>query len=67
VTGLAWEPGTELWLRWSDSQLAALSDDGLAIDNVRFTATAIPEPTSAMMCCSAVAALLFRRRRYFLD
>ena len=63
VSGILWEPGTELWLRWSDPQLAALADDGLAIDNVRFSATAIPEPASAVMSVVVAAALLIRRRR----
>jgi hypothetical protein len=38
VTGISWAPGAELWLRWSDPQLASLADDGMAIDNVRFVA-----------------------------
>jgi hypothetical protein len=38
VTNFTWGPGEELWLRWSDIQDSAGSDDGLAIDNVRFTA-----------------------------
>lgn len=38
ITGFSWEPGAELWLRWGDPQLASSSDDGLSIDDVRFTA-----------------------------
>lgn len=38
VTNFTWAPGAELWLRWADPQLAGNADDGLAIDNVRFTA-----------------------------
>jgi len=39
ITGIAWAPGTDLWLRWNDPQLGGgLADDGLAIDNVTFTA-----------------------------
>lgn len=44
VTGLAWNPGAELWLRCEDPQLASNADDGLAIDNVVFTATASGTP-----------------------
>ena len=42
VTGIEWLPGTDLWLRWSDAQLASNADDGLGIDNVEFSA--VPEP-----------------------
>lgn len=33
----SWEPGAELWLRWADTQQSG-SDDGMAIDRIRFTA-----------------------------
>ncbi len=35
-TGITWAPGTELWIRWRDGD----AHDGIAIDNVRFTALA---------------------------
>ncbi len=37
VTGINWAPGAELWIRWRDTLGA---HDGIAIDNVRFTASA---------------------------
>jgi hypothetical protein len=37
ITNFTWNPGEELWLRWSDEQIVG-NDDGMAIDNVRFTA-----------------------------
>jgi hypothetical protein len=41
VTGFAWAPGAELWLRWSDLQLGgSQSDDGLGIDDIEFSADA---------------------------
>lgn len=40
ISGIAWAPLGELWIRWNDPQLASNADDGLAIDNVRFTAIA---------------------------
>ncbi len=56
-----WQPGTDLWLRWSQVQIASLSDDGLAIDNVNFSAD-VPEP--AALGLLGIASLgLFRRRR----
>jgi hypothetical protein len=39
ITGIAWAPGADLWLRWADPQLAGAADDGLAIDNLLFKAT----------------------------
>ncbi len=62
VTGIAWAPGADLWLRWGDPQLASLADDGLAIDNVRFTAIPVPEPATAALFAMALA-LGSRRRR----
>lgn len=62
ITGLNWQPGTELWLRWADPQLPSLADDGLAIDNVRFSA--VPEPSATLLLAGAAsAALAFRNRR----
>lgn len=37
-TGFDWYPGQDLWLRWRDPQIPGTNDDGLGIDNVRFTA-----------------------------
>lgn len=62
ITGLNWQPGTELWLRWADPQLPSLADDGLAIDNVRFSA--VPEPSAVLFLAGAAcAAIAFRRPR----
>ncbi|MES2705398.1 MAG: PEP-CTERM sorting domain-containing protein [Verrucomicrobiota bacterium] len=60
VSGIDWQPGTDLWLRWADAQLAGNADDGLAIDNVRFTA--VPEPSALLLLAGAAAGLLSRRR-----
>jgi hypothetical protein len=60
-----WQPGTDIFLRWSEIQNASLNDDGLAIDNVRFSAAApaVPEPASLSLLALAAAPLLGRRRR----
>lgn len=65
ITGIDWEPGTELWLRWADPQLGGgLADDGLSIDNFSFTATqAIPEPTSLSLFGGFGLLYLVLRRR----
>lgn len=61
VSGISLAPGGELWLRWSDPQLANNADDGLAVDNVRFTA--VPEPSGLILLASGLIALLAFRRR----
>lgn len=45
TVGFAWAPGTELWLRWSDTQLATFDDDGLAIDDLQFSASTAAGPS----------------------
>lgn len=60
-----WLPGTDLWLRWSQIQVANLSDDGLAIDNVRFSATGVvvPEPASILLVALAGLGMAASRRK----
>ena len=58
-TDIQWLPGTELWIRWRDRNLTG-SDDGIAIDNVRFSA--VPEPTSLAVLGLGLTGLLTRRR-----
>lgn len=48
VSNISWPPLADLWLRWSDPQLAGASDDGLAIDNVVFTASGSGTPPSGI-------------------
>lgn len=60
-SGNLWTPGSDLWLRWSQIQVASADDDGLAIDNVSVTAT--PEPTTLGLIGLSAVGLLGRRRR----
>jgi hypothetical protein len=64
VTGIAWLPGTDLWLRWNDPQRLG-NDHGMAIDDVEFSAGGVvPEPSSmALAACGALAMLALRCRR----
>ncbi len=60
VSGLNWATGTDLYIRWFDANSFDF-DQGLAIDNVTFTA--VPEPsTYALVIAAGVALLAFRRR-----
>jgi lysozyme len=70
IAGINWLPGTELWLRWYDPQRgSANNNDGLAIDNLRFTATAaaVPELPTAHLLVIALIALFIRRGRIALS
>ncbi len=63
VTGINWAPGAELWIRWRD-QLPGTPTNfhGIAIDNVRFSATAVPEPSAFLLLASALLCCGWRRR-----
>lgn len=61
VTGVNWQPGADLWIRWVDVNVAG-NDHGMAIDAVSFSAS-VPEPTSATALLAAGAAFAARRRR----
>ena len=58
VSGINWAPGTQLWIRWRDQ----FTHDGIAIDNVRFTATAVPEPSAFLLLASALLCCVCRRQ-----
>ncbi len=67
VTSIEWEDGQELWLRWSDSNIAYI--DGtqqmrqmMGVDDLSFSA--VPEPgTFALLFGAGVGAFVFLRRR----
>jgi hypothetical protein len=62
VAGINWQPGTDLWLRWSDLNDAG-NDHGLGIDNLSFSASAIPEPATLGLLALGSVVLAARRRQ----
>jgi hypothetical protein len=69
VSNIVWAPGTALFLRWVDtnypgpnpSASATRGDNGLGIDDLRFSA--VPEPTSvALLALGGLGFLAIRRR-----
>jgi hypothetical protein len=63
VSGITWNPGDYLIIRWSGEDKTG-QDNGLAVDNVSFSATAVPEPaTWALLGLGAAGVLALRRRR----
>ncbi len=60
VSGFSWANGTDLYIRWFDANSAG-ADQGLAIDDVNFTA--VPEPsTYALLIAGGIILIAFRRR-----
>lgn len=55
VGGLAWEPGTDLWIRFQDANDAGI-DHGIALDDVVFTASTSTDVP--------VGGVIFGRNRY---
>lgn len=62
VSGVDWEPGETLWLRWTERNDTG-SDHGLAIDNVAFSAVPEPEEYAAIAGAGMAAVAWWRRRR----
>ncbi len=73
ITGVNWGAGEDLWLRWNDvggtGNVGVDPQDGfkraiMGIDDLTFTASAVPEPSSAALLMGlSVGALLVTRRR----
>lgn len=56
LSGISFESGSKMWLRWLDLD-ASGSDDGLAIDD--FSVTAIPEPATWGLLSGAGLVVIF--------
>jgi hypothetical protein len=59
-----WAAGDTLWVRWIEKNDPG-NDHGLAIDNLSFSVSAVPEPQTYALFIAGIAALTFvaRRRR----
>ena len=64
VTGLTWNPGEELFLRWTNGRQFQGSpiDEAIGMDDLAFSA-AVPEPASLTLLALGATALAARRRR----
>lgn len=58
VSGITWEDGQELWLRWTDAPGPRTM---MGVDDLVFVAS-VPEPSGVMMGSLGLLALLRRRR-----
>jgi hypothetical protein len=61
ISGINWAPGTDLWLRWADTNIST-ADHGLAIDDLSVTGT-VPEPATLTLAATAAIGMLAQRRR----
>ena len=57
-----WAAGDTLWLRWVERNDAG-NDHGLAIDDLSFSVTAVPEPGALALMLAGLAAVGFVARR----
>ncbi|HEX4412107.1 MAG TPA: PEP-CTERM sorting domain-containing protein [Lacipirellulaceae bacterium] len=62
VSGLNWAPGTDLWIRFNEPQVTG-NDDGLGIDDLAFSATIVPEPSSIGLLTFVAVGWLSRLRK----
>ncbi|MEM9227008.1 MAG: PEP-CTERM sorting domain-containing protein [Verrucomicrobiota bacterium] len=60
ITSISWEDGEDLWIRWFDANSAGF-DQGIAIDDVTFTA--VPEPSAYSLLVGLLAVALVWKRR----
>ena len=62
VSGISWEPGASLYLRWSDTDSSGF-DATQGIDDFAFSAV-VPEPSVWVSLMVGAAAVLLPRRRW---
>lgn len=62
TVALDWAPAQTLWLRWTERNDAG-NDHGLAIDNLTFSVSPVPEPGPLSMLLAGVGVIAFVARR----
>jgi hypothetical protein len=62
VSSLGWDPGEFLWLRWVDNKLPGTPNNGLALDDLAFTAVPEVGPIALVLVLGA-GAFAFRNLR----
>ncbi len=62
LSGFQWNPGEILAVRWTMNDITG-QDDGLAIDNFSFSATAVPEPSAFIILGGLGMILTVGKRR----
>lgn len=63
IAGLNWSTGDSLWLRWIERNDAG-NDHGLGIDDLSFSVSAVPEPSSMLLLgCFGIAGGAWRWRK----
>lgn len=64
ISGITWNPGQFLILRWSDLNITG-NDNTLAIDNLSVSPVSVPEPATASLLGLGLLLPLSRRNRRF--
>lgn len=62
VSGLSWNPGDTLWVRWTEKNDVG-NDHGLAIDNFAMSVSAVPEPAGYGMFLAGLGLVALARRK----
>ena len=62
ISGLNWQPGDTLYIRWADANDAG-NDAGLAVDNFNLSLSPVPEPGTVALIGIGLSAVLFGARR----
>jgi len=65
VASLAWANGSNLWIRFTDTDAPNGADQGLAVDSFKLSVTPVPEPTTyaAILGVAVLGLSLYRRRK----
>jgi PEP-CTERM motif len=62
IINTTWANGSTLWLRWVENNDVG-NDHGLAIDDLKLTVSAVPEPETWVLLLAGLATMVFIARR----